>query len=434
MVQRALLVGVYFDRSDADEAASLLEELEELVGTLGIATEAARLVRVAKQTPRYLIGSGKAAALIAEAHDLECDVIIFDNELSPAQQRGWEKDADLAVIDRQEFILDIFAIRAQTKYARLQVELARMQYSLPRLTRMWAHLDRQGGGTGGGKGGGGAARGEGEKQVEVDRRIARERIDRAKRELAEIRKQRGTRRQAREKLPVPHGAIVGYTNAGKSSLLNKITRAEVLAEDKLFATLDTTTRRLDLPDGQPLLLTDTVGFIRRLPHRLVESFKATLEESLLSDFLIHVVDASSPDVYDHYQTTRDVLEELGAGDKQSLIVLNKIDKLGGDPIALHQLHTHFPDAIFASVLTGENLDVLVARMNDLLMDRVVRMELRLPPTRGDLVSLAHGKGKIVSQEYADDGDIVLTAIVPVRLVPTFAEFAVQPAQAPVPTA
>ncbi|MCU0750549.1 MAG: GTPase HflX, partial [Akkermansiaceae bacterium] len=281
MVERALLVRFYFDPREATEAESLLEELGELVKTLGIEVVEAVMPRCRDMHKKFLCGTGKAAevAELARAHD--CDVIVIDNGLAPSQQREWEKLADLCVIDREEVILDIFAKRAHTREARLQVELARMQYALPRLARMWGHLDREGGGAGG-VGGGGASRGMGEKQIEVDRRLANLSIDRCKRELELVRKQRKTQRKEREKLETPHAAIVGYTNAGKSSLLNALSGAEVMAKDMLFATLDTTTRRIDLPDGQPLLITDTVGFVRNLPHRLVEAFKATLEEAVLA--------------------------------------------------------------------------------------------------------------------------------------------------------
>ena len=422
MVESAFLIGAYFTRDDREEAASLLDELAALVETLGIGIGGRALTFIRDPNKRYLTGSGKSAELIAEAKQLGCDAIIFDNELSPGQQRAWEADGNVCVIDRQEVILDIFSMRARTKEARLQVELARMEYSLPRLSRMWNHLDRQGGGAGGGKGGGGAARGEGEKQIEVDRRMARERIDRAKRELTQIRKQRTTQRKEREKLPVPHAAIVGYTNAGKSSLLNHITGSVVLAEDKLFATLDTTTRRCELPDGQNILLTDTVGFVRNLPHRLVESFKATLEEAILADFLLHVIDAGSPDIEEHHDTTLKVLTELGAEDKRIITVLNKIDTLEHHPDRLHELETKYPDAVPISAKTGQGTELLYHRMNEMLHDRVSRLELRLPPTRHDLVHLAHTEGKILSQEYAENGDTLLTAIVPNRWASQFAEF------------
>ncbi|MCB1066329.1 MAG: GTPase HflX [Verrucomicrobiae bacterium] len=422
LVERAFLIGVYFDRAEADDAQSLLEELEELVGTLGIGVVGRACVFVRDRNFKYLTGTGKCTELIAEAKSLDSDCIVFDNELAPMQQRAWEGEGKLTVIDREEVILDIFRMRAHTREASLQVELARMQYSLPRLTRMWSHLDRQRGASGGGKGGGGAARGEGEQQIEVDRRLARGRIGRLKRELLAVRQNRETQRKQRTDLGIPHAAIVGYTNAGKSSLLNKLSGSDVLAEDKLFATLDPTTRRIQMPDGQPLLLTDTVGFVRNLPHRLVEAFKATLEESVLADFLIHVLDASAPRVYDFYQTTVDVLAELGAGDKQTVVVLNKIDLIADDPDRIHELKKHFDgNAVLVSMHTGEGVDGLIAHLNDLLIDRVARMNLRIPQARPDLVALLHREGKILSEDY-EGNDILITAIVPNTYRHQYVEF------------
>ena len=402
MVERALLVGVYFDKHEADEAESLLDELRELVKTLGIGVVDQLLVRVPKSHARYLMGTGKTEEVIDVAKDLECDCIIFDNELTPAQQRAWEQDSNICVIDRQEVILDIFNVRAQTKEARLHVQLARMEYSLPRLARMWTHLDRQGGGVG--------ARGEGEKQLETDRRLARKRIDRVKAQLEEVRKQRTTQRKERERMPLPHASIVGYTNAGKSTLLNRLTGSSVLAEDMLFATLDTTTRRIELPDGQPLLLTDTVGFIRRLPHRLVEAFKATLEEALLADFLIHLLDASDPEVLATYTTTQEVLAELGAEEKRKLLVFNKVD-LVEDNAMRRELEGRFPDACFISAGTGEGLENLQNRMSTMLAGRVHRLQLRIPQSRHDVVTRLHRDGKIISTDY-EGQDVLLQAVIP----------------------
>lgn len=419
-VERAFLIGVHESRRDEEAARALLVELEELVTTLGIGIVESALVRAPQHNARYLMGTGKAAEMIERARELGCDCIIFDNNLTPSQQRAWEKDSDLTVIDREEVILDIFARRASTREARLQVDLARMQYALPRMARMWTHLDRQGGGAGGGKGGGGAARGEGEKQIEVDKRLARDRITRVKEELEEVRRIRATQRKERVDNGLPVAAIVGYTNAGKSSLLNKLTGTDVLAEDKLFATLDTTTRRIVLPDNQELLLTDTVGFVRNLPHRLVEAFKATLEESTLADFLIHVVDASSPEAEIHYRTTLAVLGELGAADKRMLVVLNKIDLLGEED--LRRLATIFPDAIPVSVREGLGIERLLGEIHDILRDRVARQHYRIPPSRGDLLARLHAEGKVLSLEY-DDDTAVVTAIVPKKLEHLFAAFA-----------
>jgi GTP-binding protein HflX len=284
---------------------------------------------------------------------------------------------------------------------------------------MWAHLDRQGGGAGGGMGGAGAARGEGETQLEVDRRLAYKRLDRVKAELEEVKRQRDTMRKERSRVPLPHAAIVGYTNAGKSSLLNHLTNASVLAEDKLFATLDTTTRRLELPDGQALLLTDTVGFIRNLPHDLVQSFRATLEEAVLADFLIHVVDASASQALEFYQTTTQVLGELGAGDKRVLLALNKVDLV--DDARLLELKRQFPDAVFISVRTGQGMDDLFHRLHDMLIDRVVRLDLSIPLSRMDLVAFLHEQGKVLSEDY-ERGVADIQCVVPRRFESKFLEF------------
>jgi GTP-binding protein HflX len=402
-VERALLVGVYKDAAQKDESESLLAELDSLVGTLGIQVVDRLLVRIQEPSPRYFVGSGKAGEIFECAKRQEADVVVFDNGLSPAQQRNWEALTSLAVIDREEVILDIFAGRAQTKEARLQVELARMEYSLPRLTRAWGHLSRQAGGLGG--------KGEGESQLETDRRLVRVHIDRLKSDLELVRLRRATQRKQRQRLPLPNAAIVGYTNVGKSALLKKLTGAQVLVEDKLFATLDTTTRRVIIPSGQSLLLTDTVGFVRNLPHRLVEAFKATLEEAVLSDFLIHLLDASHPRVFEFYQTTMRVLGELGADSKRVITVLNKVD-LVTDESTLHTLRLHFPEGTFVSVRTGEGLKELLHRMADMLMDRVSKVEIALPFERTDLLSLLHRTSRVIDVDYEDSRVNVIALVSP----------------------
>jgi len=423
MVERALLVRFCFDPREMDEAESMLEELGELVKTLGIEVVDSVLARCRDMHKKLLCGTGKADEIVSLARAHDCDVIVIDNGLAPSQQREWEKLADLCVIDREEVILDIFAKRAQTKEARLQVELARMQYALPRLARMWGHLDREGG-SGGGQGGG-AARGMGEKQIEVDRRLANLSIDRCKRELEQVRKQRRTQRKEREKLETPHAAIVGYTNAGKSTLLNALSGADVMAKDMLFATLDTTTRRIDLPDGQPLLLTDTVGFVRNLPHRLVEAFKATLEEAVLADFLIHVLDATSTEIERFHRTTLEVLDELGAEGKPTITVLNKID-LVEDPEQIASLARMFPDAMRISAFTRAGLDQLLDACSAALADRVRCLDYRIPQQRADLVGLLHRDAKVLSTDY-EGNDILVRAVVPPMLAGRLEAFVEQPA-------
>ncbi len=410
MVERALLVRLAFNRREEEEDISLLEELNELVKTLGIGVVEQQLQFSRSMFRKYLCGTGKAAEIVAYAHAHECDCIVFDNELAPSQQREWEELAQICVIDREEVILDIFAKRAKTKEATLQVELARMQYSLPRMARMWGHLDREGGG--GSSGGGGSGnRGMGEMQVEVDRRLARKRIDRCKRELEAVRTQRATRRKEREKTDTPHAAIVGYTNAGKSTLLNTLSDSDIMAEDMLFATLDTTTRSIVLPDGQTLLLTDTVGFVRNLPHRLVEAFKATLEEAVLADFLIHVLNASSSEAVKFFKTTMHVLGELGAEDKPMITILNKVDLIEDDTV-IPELQDKFPNVVMMSAVTGMGVDDLLQACTKTLSDRVKRNTYRIPQSEGQLTNLLHAEAKVLSTDY-EGNDVIISAIVPV---------------------
>jgi GTP-binding protein HflX len=409
MVERALLVGAYIDPTQKSDAQSLLEELEELVNTLGIPIVERLLVHHREAHARYLVGSGKAEEIAELIKKHECDVLIFDNELTPAQQRNWEELTSVTVADRQEIILDIFGARAQSREARIQVDLARMEYSLPRLSHAWSHLGQQGGGIG--------AKGEGESQLEQDKRKIRLQIDRLKRELKTVRSARATQRKDRKRAPVPNAAIVGYTNVGKSSLLRRLTGADVLVENKLFATLDTTTRKIALPNKQPLLLTDTVGFVRKLPHQLVESFNATLEEAVLSDFLIHVLDASQLNVMEFYNTTMRVLEELGADTRQMLVVFNKVDKVTDTAV----LRRHFPDAVFISVQTGAGLGELIERISDFVSKGTHTLELRLPASRADLVARLHREGTLGEIRYEDEFAYV-TATIPHRALETFAPF------------
>ena len=414
MVERALLVGAFVDPAGRADAEDLIEELDELVRTLGIPVLEKMAVHTREIHAKYFIGSGKAEEICERARELDCDVLIFDNELTPAQQRNWEVLAKVLVIDRQEIILDIFGARAQTREARIQVDLARMAYSLPRLTRAWGHLGKQGGGIG--------AKGEGESQLEQDRRKIRGQIDRLKRELAGVRSSRATQRKDRKRAPVPNAAIVGYTNVGKSSLLRRLTGADVLVEDKLFATLDTTTRKIALPNKQPLLLTDTVGFIRKLPHDLIESFNATLEEAALSDFLIHVLDASHPRVLEFYETTKSVLEELGADTSQALVVFNKMD-LVDDETTRAWLQGRFPDAVFISVHSGQGLDELVERLSDLVSRQTRSVELLLPLERPELLARLHREGTVHSIAYEETGARVFATVSP-RLHDALAGFMV----------
>ncbi len=414
MVERALLVGLGMPGDSRRERTALLAELEDLVSNLGIGIVGSVLEFTREIQAKYLCGIGKAEEIRAKVLELNADCLIFDNLLSPGQQREWEKLTNVTVIDREEVILDIFAKRARTREAVMQVDLARMQYALPRMAGMWKHLDRQRGGSGGGKGGGAAARGEGEKQIEVDRRLARERIESIREELEVVRRQRGTRRKERNRQGIPTAAIVGYTNAGKSSLLNLVTGAGVLAQNILFATLDTTSRKIELPDGQPLVLTDTVGFIRNLPHRLVEAFKSTLEEATLADFLIQVVDAADREALRHYETTCEVLAELGAGDKPMVVVWNKTDLIPEDSreelLAALSAKVQCPCIAF-SVKQEQGVDALLAACVEMLSHRVSKERYRIPLAESRIIAIMHRDGKVLSTEY-EDNDAIVEAILP----------------------
>jgi len=394
--ERAFLIGVQTQKMPAGEGAELLAELHELVENLQLKVVRSTLVNLRTPVSATLLGSGKTAELIAQAKEDGADVIVIDEALTPGQQRNWEKLSGLAVIDRQEVILEIFADRAHTREAILQVALARMEYSLPRLTRAWTHLSRQRGA--------GSMGGEGETQLEQDRRVVRNRIAHLKVELANVVQQRSVQRSKRLRVPLPTAAIVGYTNAGKSSLLNALTGAHVLAEDKLFATLDPTTRQLVLPGNQKLLVTDTVGFIRRLPHGLVEAFKATLEEVIIAGFLIHVLDVTSPDFEKHHATTLAVLAELGAADQPVITVFNKTD-LADDAMRRRALHL-VPEALFASARTGAGLPALAGRCRELIAGQFSPTTLLVPHSRYDVIARLHELGHIHEQDHREEGVLI----------------------------
>ena len=415
-VQRAFLVGIHEEGVTAIEAEEHLEELASLTDTMGVEVAGRLVARIQRPQPHFYLGSGKAEEIKNLALADECDVIIFDIELSPSQQRNWEKFTEIAVIDRQEVILDIFAGRAQTKEARLQVGLARMQYSLPRLTRAWSHLERQ-------RGGAGMRGGAGELQLEVDRRLVMDKIAQYRRQLKEVRKQREQQRKNRGARPVPTAAIVGYTNAGKSSLLRALSGAEVFIEDKLFATLDTTTRRITLPNNQPLLLTDTVGFIRKLPHGLVEAFKATLEEATHSDFLVHVLDVTNEKVEEFYEVTNEVLRELDALDKPTIFVLNKTD-MPHDPLVVARFKRDHEHVYEVSTHSGAGLEVLRNAFADKFVLPMREAIFHFPPQRFDLLNLLHTEGSVIEERYMPDGAWV-QAEFPERYFAQFEQYAVE---------
>ena len=400
--ERAFLITITYPGIDPKEAEAHLEELESLVDTMGIPVIDKLIVKLKKPQAKYLVGTGKIEEIVEKAVYNDIDLIVFDNELTPSQQRNIEKLSEITVIERREVILDIFADRASTREAVLQVGLARMKYSLPRLTRAWTHLSRQRGGAKG-------TRGEGETQLEVDRRLVLRKIDHIKKDLLKVKKYRATQRKQRQKKPVLTGSIVGYTNSGKSSLLKLLTDADVLIEDKLFATLDPTTRRIELSNGQEILLTDTVGFIRKLPHDLVEAFKSALEETVLSDVLIHMMDVSGHEIQEHYKTTIEVLKELGAYNKPIITVFNKTDLIE-DKSVINRLKNDFPDGIFISTMSKNGIDDLKNAIIAIVSKGIHLVEFKFPYNKNDLVAFVHRNAKVISEKHEEDGTVVKCSI------------------------
>ena len=368
-----------------------MDELSELAQTAGGDVVGSGVQKLEAPTASTYIGTGKASEFATFCRGNKVDTVIFDDELSPAQTRNLEKMFECKVLDRTQLILDIFAQRARTKEGKLQIELAQLQHLLPRLTRFWGHLSRQ-------KGGIGMRGGEGETQLETDRRRVQDRIARITRDLEVVRKQRSTQRVGRQRHLWPLASIVGYTNAGKSTLLNKLTGSEALAVDKLFATLDPTTRRLHLPSNQNVLLTDTVGFIRKLPHGLVEAFKATLEEVVQADLLLHVVDISHPQARDHIQAVNTVLDEIGAAGKPTLMVLNKTDRVA-NPFVLQGFMADHPHAVAISAQTGDGIPALLAELGSLLRPIREFVELSVPHENSNAIARLHSMAQVVERDY-----------------------------------
>lgn len=416
--ERAVLVGI--DRGDAAWPVSeSLAELERLANTAGADVVATASQKLDAPNARTFIGSGKAEEVADLCRSFAADVVIFDDELTPSQQTNLEKivPRDVKVIDRTALILDIFALHAATKEGRLQVRLAQNQYLLPRLRGMWAHLasNRMGGGVG-------SRFGEGESQLEVDRRMVRKRITSIKRELKQLSEVRALQRESRYKSGMFKVSLAGYTNAGKSSLLNALTDAGVLSYDKLFATLDSTTRKFVLPEGREITLTDTVGFIQKLPHNLVEAFKSTLDEISGADLILHVIDASSPEREAQMRSVEEVLGQIGAQDIKRVEVFNKVDLLDeGELCALANRHH---DAIAVSALTQAGIDDLVRRIAVVASahDRLVRV--LVPYDRGDLVSIAHERALIVREEHGESGTRIDMQIGP-AYAPLFDTFLIE---------
>ncbi len=413
--ERAILIGLEKDGVSKWDLQDSLEELRELANSAGAEVVDTVTQKLAKPTAPYYIGKGKAESIKDSLQNREVTSIIFDDELSPAQGRNLENLLSRKVLDRTQLILDIFAQRARSREGRLQIELAQLQYLLPRLTRMWHHLSRQTGGIG--------TRGPGETQLEVDRRRVQERIARLERELESVRKTRAVQRQGRKRHQWPVAAVVGYTNAGKSTLLNLLTGADLVAANRLFATLDPTTRSFVLPNKQRLLLTDTVGFLRKLPHTLIESFKATLEEVHEADLLIHVVDLSHPHVEEQMEAVDAVIKELDAFGKQAVIVFNKIDNLEGRELAETYVKK-FPGSVAISARTGEGVGDLVQALQSALSAWRLRSRFRIPASESALIAEIHRVGHVLELKY-ENNDVLVVAHVPPHLGQKLSQFAVE---------
>lgn len=435
-MERAFLVGVELKGKHHDwSIEDSLEELVQLARTAGMGVVGTTYQRLTTINPATYIGKGKVGEIKEDKGDLEYDTLIFDDELSPRQQRNLEEALEVKVLDRTALILDIFALHAHTREGALQVELAQYQYRLPRLTRYWTHLSRQmaGGagrrgasglrGAGTGPGGLGAGlRGPGETQLETDRREIKRRIAQLKKELEQVRTHRRLHRRQRQQAAIPVVAIVGYTNAGKSTLLNTLSGANILTADMLFATLDPTTRRVALPSGKEALFTDTVGFIKKLPATLIAAFRATLEEINEADLLLHVVDITHKDVLKQSQAVEDTLEELEATDKPIVVALNKIDRLN-DPDAVQDLLTEFPNSLAISAREGIGLKELLTRIDEIFQKNMILITAHIPYSDSELIAFFHQRGVVEKEEHDGQGT-TLIGRVPARFLKAFQRYLV----------
>lgn len=422
--KRALLVSVYKNGAGNKEVGEEhLQELLLLTETFGVMAVGKVTCVVRRYDASTYVTEGKLQELVDAAKQLEATIVIFDDEISPSQQRNLEKKFGIPVIDRTEVILGVFGQRARTKEARLQIELAQVKYQAPRLKRLWTHLSRQHGSGGGGSGGGGHTKGEGEKQIEIDRRILKYKIGLIEKEIDEVRLHRETQRLSRQRAEIPIFGIIGYTNAGKSTLLNALTDAGVFVENKLFATLDTTTRKFMMPNNQEILLIDTVGFIRKLPHLLVAAFKSTLEEAFQSDFLLHLIDISHPMAEEQAKTTFEVLKDLNIENKPIITVFNKVD-VCHDQLLLDRMRIKYPHAVEISALNHTGFPALLDVMVKELSKYRHHLLLRIPQSDYGVVNDVMKFGKIATQEY-EDNDILLSVELPTAVVDRFKKYVQQ---------
>jgi GTP-binding protein HflX len=407
--ERALLVGAQLkSRQPGWDLEDSLIELGQLARTAGLEVVGQTWQRLDQYNPATLIGSGKVEELSELRKDLDSSVIIFDEELSPRQLRNLEETMgdEVKILDRTSLILDIFAQHARTREGQLQVELAQYEYRLPRLTRAWTHLARQaGGGAARGGTGGVGLRGPGETQLEVDRRLISRRIAQIEGELEQVRRHRALHRRQRKRMALPVVAIVGYTNAGKSTLLNALSGADVLVEDKLFATLDPTTRRVELPSGREVLFSDTVGFIQKLPTELVAAFRATLEEINEADLIVHVVDITHPRAEDQSDAVVETLEAIDVVDRPTIVTLNKVDRLS-DLGVVADWQADFPDSVAISAAHGWHLDKLLEKVEEVLSADLVYLEVQVPYDRGDLAALFHEQGTVSETSHSAEGTVL----------------------------
>lgn len=412
--ETALLIGFYLKKEEESASFQSLEELERLGTTYGLRTIDKISCHLRKITAATILGKGKLEEISALAEEYNASVIIFDDEITPYQGRNLEKIFKRPILDRTELIIEVFAQRAQTKEARLQIELAKIRYQLPRLKRLWTHLSRQV------AGGSGYLRGAGEKQIELDRRMLHSRMSRLEKEIKEVHAHRKTQRSARLQAQIPTFAIVGYTNAGKSTLLHRLTKADILIEDKLFATLNTTTRRYTLPNNQKILLVDTVGFIRKIPHTLIAAFKSTLEEAIHTDVLIHLIDSSSSQALDQAEATIEVLKELGVRDQPIITALNKIDQCSNKKM-LTKLRMTYPHTVQISALEGKGFEQLFEQMKRAINSLRKKVELCIPQSHYALVSELISFGKVITMEY-EENNILIEVEIPSRLEKKVGQF------------